>query len=536
MPITMRTLDPAMAAGELLPHEALGLLGQVPVALLLGATAAAGMRRWRLHWSWAPLAAFVALCLIPLLGSEARVAALAAGWTALRARRRHRSELEAGADLARQARGRLTPITAARRLAVRVAEDTALGSRLVERLPRHTAGDTLVLGRDGGGREVRVAFSPAQAGHTLIVGATGSGKTVTQTLLAERAIAEGRAVIVVDPKGDPAMRTRLAEAAARRGRRFLEWTPTGPCSYNPYARGGETEIADRLLAGERFTEPHYLRQAQRYLGHAIRALRSCGRDVDLGAIVEVLDPSALELMLREADPEHAARGHAYMDSLTDRQMRDLAGVRDRLAIVRESDVGHWLGAADSFDLLEACRGGAVVLFGLEADSRPLLAQMIGAAIVADLQSTVAALQGEPAPTLVVIDEFSALGARHVTALFGRARSAGVSLLLGTQELADLRLPGADRLLEQVLGNISLLLAHRQVVPESAELLSRLAGTRGYWRVSWSTGRRTTRTRASEPVLDPELLMGLSPGSAVAIGFGAGRETSLVQVRALGGER
>ena len=330
------------------------------------------------------------------------------------------------------------------------------------------------------------------------------------------------------------MRARLAEAAAHRGRRFLEWTPAGPCSYNPYGRGGETEIADRLLAGERFTEPHYLRQAQRYLGHAIRALRSCGRDVDLAAVVQMLDPSALEVLLREAEPERAAEGHAYVDSLTERQLRDLAGVRDRLAILRESEVGRWLGAG--FDLLEACREGSVVLFGLEADSRPLLTQMIGAAIVQDLQSTVAALQVAPAPTLVVIDEFSALGARHVTALFGRARSAGVSLLLGTQELADLRLPGAERLLEQVLGNVSLLLAHRQVVPDSAELISRLAGTRGCWRVSWGNGGRTTRTRASEPVLDPEALMELAPGSAVAIGFGAGREASLVQVSPAGGER
>ena len=40
--------------------------------------------------------------------------------------------------------------------------------------------------------------------------------------------------------------------------------------------------------------------------------------------------------------------------------------------------------------------------------RPLLTQMLGAAIVQDLQTTVAALQGRPTPTLVVIDEFSAI--------------------------------------------------------------------------------------------------------------------------------
>jgi conjugal transfer pilus assembly protein TraD len=190
----------------------------------------------------------------------------------------------------------------------------------------------------------------------------------------------------------------------------------------------------------------------------------------------------------------------------------------------------------SIDLLAACRSAAVVCFRLEADSRPLMAQMLGAAIVQDLQSLVAALQSAPAPALVAIDEFSALGARQVTALFGRARSAGVSLLLGTQEVADLRLPGSERLLEQVMGNLSLLVAHRQVVPDSAELISRLAGTRGTWRVSWSSGRGTSRARSSEPVLDPESLMALAPGCGAVIGFGAAREVSVVRVRPERGER
>ncbi len=44
------------------------------------------------------------------------------------------------------------------------------------------------------------------------------------------------------------------------------------CAYNPYASGSDSEIADKALAGERFTEPHYLRQAQRFLG---RRCASC---------------------------------------------------------------------------------------------------------------------------------------------------------------------------------------------------------------------------------------------------------------------
>jgi type IV secretory pathway TraG/TraD family ATPase VirD4 len=352
------------------------------------------------------------------------------------------------------------------------------------------------------------------------VGATGSGKTVTQTWIAVRAIERGMGAVVVDPKGDPGMRRALSAAARSADRAFIEWTPGGPSVYNPYARGSETEIADKALAGERFTEPHYLRQAQRYLGHVVRAMRNAGLEVSLGGIVHHMDPARLECLARSLPEGESEATHAYLDSLTGRQGGDLAGVRDRLAILSESDVGPWLDPqtpdAERFDLLQAVRARAVVYFNLESDSRPLLTQMLGAAIVQDLQTTVAALQGRPMPTLVVIDEFSAIAAEQVVRLFGRARSAGFSLLLGTQELSDLRLPGRERMLEQVMGNLSVLIAHRQVVPESAELIASLAGTKGAWRVSRSSDGRMTRTRTREGLLDSNEVVSLGVGWAAVI--------------------
>ncbi len=80
----------------------------------------------------------------------------------------------------------------------------------------------------------------------------------------------------------------------------------------------------------------------------------------------------------------------------------------------------------------------------------------------------------------MIDEFSAVAADHVARLFGRARSAGVSLILGTQELADLKAAGDGALREQTLGNVETVIAHRQNVPESAELIAAMAGTRPAW--------------------------------------------------------
>jgi hypothetical protein len=335
-----------------------------------------------------------------------------------------------------------------------------------------------------------------------------------------QAIGQGMGAVVLDPKGDRGMREQARRAASAAGRPFLEWTPEGGRVYNPYARGSETEIADKVLAGERFTEPHYLRQSQRYLGHVVRALRRSGLEVSLQLIVDHLEPATLETLVRRLPASQAASTHAYLDGMTARQQGDLAGVRDRLAILAESDVGAWLDPGTAgigrLDLLDAARARAVVYFSIESDSRPLLMQMLGAAIVQDLQTVIAALQGRPQPTLVVIDEFSAIAAEQVVRLFGRARSAGFSLLLGTQELSDMRLPGRERLLEQVMGNLSALIAHRQVVPSSAELISGLAGHEGAWKVSRHSDGRTTRTRIDKSILDPGQIMRLGQGWAAVL--------------------
>ncbi len=91
------------------------------------------------------------------------------------------------------------------------------------------------------------------------------------------------------------------------GRAFIEWTPDGPSVYNPLARGSETEIADKALAGEHFTEPHYLRQAQRYLGHVVRALRRADLEVSLQLIVQHMDPARLESLVRSLPEAEAGR-------------------------------------------------------------------------------------------------------------------------------------------------------------------------------------------------------------------------------------
>ena len=520
--------NPWSTIGEALQWLAHTVL-QFGLGVAIGLVAARYMRRCHLKWTWAPAMLAFVLCAHVRLGGFTFALVFASIVATVRGRRWHREDIESGADLAEIAGQRRGPMDFLRTIA----------SVLEERRGVRAGADGpdtqgLALGRDERGRKVAIPFGEhAGARHTLVVGATGSGKTVTQTLMAVNAIERGMGAVVVDPKGDRGMRSELRCAAQATGRRFLEWTPAGACVFNPYAYGSETEIADKMLAGERFTEPHYLRQAQRYLGHVVRVLREADVEVSLAVIVEYLDPDRLEVLVRGLPEAESHATRAYLDSLTPYQRRDLAGVRDRLAILTESDVGPWLDPqtpdVQQFDLQAAVRERAIVYFNLEADTRPLLAQMLGAAIVQDLQTTVAALQENPIATLVVIDEFSALAAERVVGLFARARSAGISLLLATQELSDLRLPGREMLLEQVMGNLSVVIAHRQVVPESAALISNISGRHGVWKVSRRSDGATTRTRTREPVLNPDTVAGLGQGWAAVIVLGGAASVRITHV-------
>jgi hypothetical protein len=478
--------------------------------------------RWaRLRWTWALGGLILAWPFKPAAFACAIAVVLGSRW--------HRADLADGGDLARRAEARRGPIEVVR-------------AALARRRPYVDRDSGLTIGLDAGGAPVRVPLGGRSGSHVLIVGATGSGKTVTMAWIIARAIDAGHGAVIVDPKGDDLLRDQARDAALRSSRPFIEWTPFGPTIYNPYGHGEGSEIADKALAAEPFSEPHYLRQAQRYLGHVVRAMHAAGETPTPARLVELMDPRALEVLARRLPDEADSRTiWRYLDGLDPRQRAGLSGTRDRLAILAESEVGRWLDPAAAgdgtqvLDLLEAVRWRAVVYFRLEADRLPLIARMLAAGIVGDLLTVAAGLQADPVPTLVAIDEFSAIAADGVARLFGRGRSAGMSMLLATQELADLgagrSIPsaaaGSTALLEQVLGNVAGVIAHRQGVPASAELIAAVGGSRGAWLSTLAVENhastaRGSRTRGREELIAPDDIKGLRTGTAAVVVPATGR--------------
>jgi hypothetical protein len=255
------------------------------------------------------------------------------------------------------------------------------------------------------------------------------------------------------------------------------------------------------------------------------------RPVTLARVVELLDPDRLLAAARRLEPARREQLSDYLRSLTRDQLSAIRGLASRLAIVTESHTGAFLSdAPGGIDLRSALAGSEVVLFSLNSATYGQLAAQVGTLVVQDLVTAAGARlhDGHTGQAFVAIDEFSALRSDNVMALVTRAREAGISVLVATQELVDLD-RAAWGLRDQVTGNTGIKIAHRQDVPESAEAVSRMAGTVRTWERSYheqpaglvlGSGLGLRKQRGStarlieRPAVDPELVRSLPTGGAV----------------------
>lgn len=413
---------------------------------------------------------------------------------------------------------------------VAVASAREAARRRAQRAARQAEGGAVSLGVDERGREVRLSDRQLSA-HGLIVGASGAGKSTTLLGILCDQIERGLPVVAIDLKGSPSFSRELERAAELAGRPFRVWTPDGPSHWNPLAHGNATQLKDKLIATERFTEPHYQRAAERYVQTALGVLHATGREPQLADVVALMEPKRLAAMVRHLDPPLAARVQDYVGGLTADQVNAVRGLGTRLAILSESHAGPFLAPASpcqlasAIDLRAALEGPAVVLFSLNSSIYGNLAAQLGTLAIQDLVSATGhrlERGGSPSQATVGIDEFSALGADHVLALLARGREAGVSTLLATQELADLERAGRG-FRDQVLGVTAVKLAHRQDVPASAQTISQLAGTERVWeetrqiRAPFSgSGSRGTRRQVEQFVVHPNEIKALQTGQAVML--------------------
>jgi type IV secretory pathway TraG/TraD family ATPase VirD4 len=409
--------------------------------------------------------------------------------------------------------------------------NAALAASRRRRAARLAAGTGVALGVDRRTGTGIVLTDGQLSAHGLILGASGAGKSTTLLTILCDQIRRGRSVVAIDMKGSPAFADELAGAARRAGRPFRLWTLDGPGYWNPLAHGNATELKDKLIATERFTEPHYQRAAERYVQTVMQVLERVHpeRAPTLDEVVSLMDPRRLARLLRGVDGPFAERVQDYVATLGSDQLSAIRGLGTRLAIVSESHTGQFLAdhGPETVDLRRALEGPEVVLFSLNSSTYGRLSAQLGTLVVQDLVAAAGHRLSHPGAqqAMIGIDEFSALESDNVISLLARGRESGVPVLLATQEFADLDRAGRG-VRDQVSGVTAVKIAHRQEVPSSARMIAEMAGTERVWEHSIQTASRPllgrydtgrgTRRLAERFIIDPNEIQSLRTGEAVVI--------------------
>ncbi|HEY1510990.1 MAG TPA: helicase HerA-like domain-containing protein [Solirubrobacteraceae bacterium] len=411
----------------------------------------------------------------------------------------------------------------------------------------HEREEGVVLGVDPRGREIVLTDRQLSA-HGLILGASGAGKSTTLLTILTDHVRRGRPVIAIDMKGSPAFVEELSAAAAAAGRPFAVWSLDGPSIWNPLRHGNPTQLKDKLIATERFTEPHYQRAAERYVQMVLRVLELAhpGRAPTLADVVTLMDPRRVPAVLRDVPRDTRERVQDYLSQLTPDQVSAARGLGTRLAVLTESHTGQYLQpttGAHEIDLHAALSGDEVVVFSLNSSSYGRLAAQLGTLAIQDLVSASGErLSSGPVSALpqaiVGIDEFSALGADHLIGLVARGREPKVSVVFATQELADMERV-ARGLREQLVGNAAVKIIHRQDVPDSALMVAQMAGTELVWERTIQTGagplgryttRGGTRRQVERFVVHPNQIKTLGTGDAIMLTKQPAAQTRAMHVR------
>jgi hypothetical protein len=453
--------------------------------------------------------------------------------------RLHQGDRRAGKDRRRRAENRLGLIGVWR--AVQTAKEIATAQ------PAH---DEIIIGHTPT-RIVKLVRGWSSGRHVGVLGAPGSGKSTTMAAMLEQHVCgldglrhrtriDGirqniyvkgvrHGAVIIDPKGDPAIRAAAYAAAQAVGAPFIEFTPQGGVVYDVLAGGDVDRRTDKILAAEEWTEPHYLAGATTYLREVMRTLEATSTHATLSKVLALMDPDCLEAHAAKAGPAYANELGDYLAGLTPRQKGDLSGLRDRIAALARSDMAAWMDpdrnpTAPRLDLAAAVQSGAVVLFTLQADDYPMLSKKLAAAIVLDLIAIAQRHQTRPVPTFVAIDEFGAIDSDLVLRLLARARGAGFSVALAAQTLADFSAASPDgSMATRVIGNLNALIVGRLNDAAEAETIAQVAGTKD----SWTTTQRTnlllpanegTRTLDRDFIVHPDQIKTLRRGEAAVIGL------------------
>lgn len=340
----------------------------------------------------------------------------------------------------------------------------------------------------------------------LIAGKPEMGKTTTAIRIlsatAEAHMSEAiehamkGSLIIVDPKGDEALRAAALGLSARHQVPFWEWSedcPIDPLSSTLTSPHLAVPAAiERLMATDEWTEPFYENLTRGAWTDAAELLQHAGRPLTLAGMIDALRPNGQMRLLAEmavrvragqADGQLHAELSQIHDNTTPRRWEQLEGASERLRGLQRSGLGARLRSEADGGRTIASLAAEPGISYLRLDSGlwPETSKKLAELLVIGLMQDAGAVAETGRLVTIFADEIGAIPAKRLDALVQRGRSAGFSFIGALQTLAAL---GANDpvLAAQFTGTLSWAIGHTvsgqsEAGEDDAERMSRLGGTR-----------------------------------------------------------
>lgn len=380
--------------------------------------------------------------------------------------------------------------------------------------------------------------------HVHIVGASGYGKTVLLSHIIKQRIEQGKGLLFLDLKGDIDTVVKLSNYAIQANRtkdiRLFSLTENDmSLAYNLILDGTATQLRDRIMISLNWSEEYYKNQSSSFLLKLLIGLcwlrDNAQFKFHLGTVLDCVNAKEkiedLSVLIPESHPKVKLMLEdccAFLGS--PENFKSLQGLRTQLESLVLSDFGELIASNDpGINLFEAVATGKIVFIFLDTRRYSETAKTIGRFILQDLKSVSAKIDSEISkddrkPFSVIIDEFSDLAQEDFISFLDRARSAKISVVVSHQEICDLQRISPE-FAGRLMGNTSTLYAFLQKRPESAELISGIAGTRKAWKETMQsemlfffdveTGKKSLR-EVEEYNIHPNVIKSLHVGKCVCV--------------------
>lgn len=405
--------------------------------------------------------------------------------------------------------------------------------------------ENVILGKVSGSLWRKEELSEGQLNHHVhIVGASGYGKTVLLSHIIKQRIEQGKGLLFIDLKSDMETLLKFSKYVADAGRIndlqiFSLSEKAMSLPYNLILDGTATQLRDRIIQSLNWSEEYYKNQSGSFLLRLLLLLcwlrDNGGAQFNLGTIlncsskVQTVIDFGNKVPLANSAMKSIAQD--LVDFLKDKDSyNSLSGLRAQLESIVMSDFGDLIATDNpGIDLFDTYKSSKIIFLFLDSRRYGETAKAIGRFILQDLKNVSARVDAEipkvdRKPFSVIIDEFSDLASEDFIGFLDRARSSRMSVVVAHQEICDLQRISPE-FAGRLMGNTSTLYAFLQKRPESAEIISGMAGTRAAWKstvqserffgVDIPTGNKSLR-EVEEFVIHPNLIKTLRVGKCVCV--------------------